>query len=481
MNTVMVVDNCERDALRYRELLTKEALDDRIFANAAGALASLEAMKAEAYVAAIVLWEIPGPPFGYEVLARCRELWPRMPVVVVTGLLDASLAARAYGLGAKVFLEKPLDGQGLRACLRRLAASADPLLPLVDRMREGILGESQALLACLQQVARAIPHDDSRILLQGESGTGKELIARAIHELGPRQGKRWLPINISAIPEDLLESELFGHERGAFTGAIDQHRGFLEEAKDGTLFLDEIGDLALPLQVKLNRVIQEKQFRRINGDQTLPFRARLVCASHLDLAERAHAKAFREDLYHRIAEVRIYIPPLREREGDVDILAEHFLRQCSPDNPPRLARETRTILRSYHLPGNVRELQNIIRAATVQCGGDVILPEHLPLREMGVFMGIAGDEPSATKVSWPDEWLNTYASGRGQAIKAFDQAALPRVLDQAGRKITRAASLAKMDPKTFRKRWEDSDLPPLGDSGRDDDDTTTCAGPDRRP
>ncbi len=493
MHKVLVIDSPARDAERFGRVLAKDGWE----ATVCGSGAEAESVISEAnvaFAAALILWEIPGPPFGFDLLMRCRKVWPEMPAVIVSGRLDASLAVRAAHLGASDFLEKPLDSERVLACLRRLLAERDPLSPLVEQVRKTILGESPKLLEMVKQVAKAIPHDDRRVLLIGESGTGKELIAQAIHQLGPRAKAPLVAVNISAIPATLIESALFGHEKGAFTGAANQHFGYLEEASRGTLFLDEIGDLELPLQVKLLRVIQENEFRRLGSTKTLPFTARIVCATNRDLAVAVNEGSFRSDLYHRIAEFTIQIPPLRERAGDLKLLLDHFLAKYRGARVVRFARETLTILRSYPLPGNIRELENLVKSALIECDGEVILPHHLPLQSMGAFLApqaqTASQPAAAAEVTeqpaqhnqpaqklveellrlLPANWLELgYRESLQPYERAFDRVYLQHRLEHARYNITQAAKDSGIDAKTFRKRWKDCGLPPLS-AGEEDAD-----------
>ncbi len=353
---------------------------------------------------------------------------------------------------------------------------------------EQLVGESPVFLDTLRQIARVVRHPDTRILILGESGTGKELVARAIHKLGPCADRPWIPVNIGETPSTLVESSLFGHEKGAFTDARELRRGLLELAGNGTLFLDEIGDLELPLQSKLLRTIQEREFRRLGGNIPLQFEARLICATNLELATAVQRGAFRQDLYHRIAEVIIQVPPLRERRGDIDRLVDHFVRAYSrEDRSLRFARETLTILRSYPFPGNIRELQNLVKGAMIQSEGEVVLPRHLPLANMGKFLQNTGrgDTPdqeteawgepalfefsSALKGSLPENWMGLPYREAVQALaKVFDRVYLLRRLENAHYNITRAAASAGLDTKTFRKHWKECGLVPLGEEERAD-------------
>lgn len=482
MHKILVIENDPRDAERFQTLLANEDLEIAHCDSGAAAECVITSERKEEFVAAVVLWEIPGPPFGFSLLVRCRQVWPDAPVVIVSGMLDAALATRALALGARDFLEKPLESERVKTCLQSLLAKHDLLSPLVDELRRTIIGESPALIAALKQMAKLIPHSDSRALFIGESGTGKELFALATHKLGDRAKAPWVPVNVGEIPATLIESALLGHEKGSFTGAMARRIGFLEEAKNGTLFLDEIGDLDPSLQVKLLRVIQEKQFRRLGGDETLSFEARLVCATNRDLAQAVKQGTFRPDLFHRIAEKTIHIPPLRERTGDVDVLLRHFLDDYRGEREVRFARETLTILRSYPFPGNVRELQNLVNAALIDCDGELILPQHLPWPNMAAFLASenattndsaqqAEDKltPSHQELfaevakSLPRDWLEAPYHKVAQTVeRAFDRIYLRHLHDRLRGNVKRAAAAAGIDTKTFRKRWNESGLPPLG-------------------
>lgn len=486
MPKALIVDNISQDADRLRAILEKKAVEVVVRNSGRDAEILLSDPK-ESFAMAFLSSEIPGPPFGLELIVQCRKTRPQMPVVVISGALDVGLATRAAGLGASDFLEKPLEDARLRSCLLELLKEVDdPTLPMVQKLREihlgghgeRLVGESPAFLDSLRQVAKVVTHPDSRVLILGESGTGKELVAKAIHRLGSRQQKPWEAVNIGETPNTLVESTLFGNERGAFTDAREFRKGLLEVVADGTLFLDEIGDLELPLQGKLLRVIQERQFRRLGGTATLGFNARLICATNKDLAQSVEQGSFRRDLYHRIAEVVINIPPLRERHGDINLLLDYFL-QVYKQSDQSFAAETRTILQSYPFPGNIRELQNLVKGALIQSDGDVVLPRHLPLASMGKFLQAAAEinhhekelESSCAplekifgvlKTSIPSNWLDLpYRDAMRMIEHAFDRIYLQRRLDKASHNITRAASSSGWDTKTFRKHWKECGLPPL--------------------
>ncbi len=481
MAKVFIIDNSIRDTDRACKLLGKDGTEVEV-CHTGDAAEQILAARGNEFAVVLILWELPGIPTAFDLLSYCQLHWPELPVVVLSGELDVSLAARAHVLGAKDFLEKPLDSERLRSCLQELLAERSPESPLLRQLQERLLGESLAWTATLREVVRVIPHSDSRVLLVGESGTGKELLAQAIHQCGPRSKKPWVAVNVGEIPATLIESALFGHERGSFTGATDRRIGYLEESGEGTLFLDEIGDLALELQVKLLRVIQEKKFRRIGGKDDLSFNGRLLAATNRDLAEAVNKGEFRRDLYHRLAEVTIPLPPVRERKGDVDLLLRHFLElNSTAERPLRLARETLTILRGYPFHGNVRELENLIKAAVIACEGDVILPRHLPLKSMNTFLnssvetsiqpvaesiaGLDGERDALHRElmqSLPERWLELpYKDVVQFVVQAFDRHYLPQKLARRRHNITQAAKDAGVDVKTFRKRWKDAGLSPL--------------------
>ena len=327
---------------------------------------------------------------GHDVLKAAITSDPEMPVILMTAYGTIKDAVSAMKAGAYDYLEKPVDADHLLALVRRALDHRSLLhenVQLKERFSQEldtpeILGDSPALRRALDQVRRVAP-TDATVLLLGESGTGKELFARAVHHLSGRKAHSFFPINCAAIPENLLESELFGYEKGAFTGAAGTKRGKFEIADKGTLFLDEIGDLSLVLQGKVLRVIEQRQFERVGGTETRSVDIRLVAATNKDLKAQVAQGAFRQDLYFRLSVFPITVPPLRDRLEDIPVLARHFVKKFAAEQkrrgPIALPDETLRALCAYAWPGNVRELENSIERALILGEGDRVLPEHLNL------------------------------------------------------------------------------------------------------
>jgi two-component system NtrC family response regulator len=333
----------------------------------------------------------PDPDGVNEGMATVQELLslqPRAKIIVVTGRADRESAVRAVGLGAWDFYSKPVDTDVLKLIVQRAfhiagleaenlrlrtAALASPL--------EGIIATDESMQKVCRIVEKIAPSNVS-VLLLGESGTGKELVARAIHARSDRSARRFVAINCAAIPEQLLESELFGFEKGAFTGAVRQTAGKVEGAEGGTLFLDEIGDMPLSLQAKLLRFLQGRVIERVGGRQEIPVDVRVVCATNQDLAALITQQKFRQDLYYRISEVSLQLPPLRQRSGDAVVLAQAILRRLATQQPkaPRgFTEQALVAIRRYDWPGNVRELENKVKAASIMASGPLIDAEDLGL------------------------------------------------------------------------------------------------------
>jgi two-component system NtrC family response regulator len=328
---------------------------------------------------------------GLAALREILEFAPHTKVVVVTGNDDREVAVRAVAHGAYDFYEKPIDPDVLRLIVERahvlseLEAENQRLARQATTPLSGIIAGSTAMQEICRRIEKIGPTDAS-VLLLGESGTGKEILARALHALSPRRDKDFIAINCAAIPDTLLESELFGYERGAFTGANKQTKGKLEFANHGTLFLDEIGDLPSSLQAKLLRFLQERVLERVGGREEIPVDTRVICATHQDLRGQIRDNRFREDLYYRISEVSVQIPPLRDRIGDTVMIARALLAQMTEMHRGRIkdfSDGAIKAMQAYGWPGNVRELENRVKRAVIMADGRYIEPDDLELEAAG--------------------------------------------------------------------------------------------------
>ena len=355
----------------------------------AGALAQLATERPPVVVLDLGLPPEPdGVGEGMATLEAILAVAPATKIIVMTGNSDRPNAVRAVGLGAYDFYQKPIDIEILGLIIDR-AIKLSQLEAENRRNQErasdtplaGVVTSSPEMLRLCRLLEKVAPADVT-VLLLGESGTGKEVLAHALHTLSPRASKPFIAINCAAIPENLLESELFGHEKGAFTGAIKQTKGKIELASSGTLFLDEIGDLPLPLQVKLLRFLQERVVERVGGRVPIPVDVRIICATHRELPELVQSGAFREDLYYRLDEFTVHIPPLRDRPGDAHLLAQYFLTRFNADHGKALrgfSGDALSALAAHEWPGNVRELQNRVKRAVIMADGPLITATDLNL------------------------------------------------------------------------------------------------------
>ncbi len=356
--------------------------------------AALQLLSEEKFSMIISDVRMPGMS-GLETLRRVRQKHPDLPVLLVTAFADIRSAVNAMRDGAVNYLAKPIDLEEFIASVRKALHTPGPVAAPARgevKMPPGVITNSPLMMAVFRDAAVIAP-SESRVLLTGESGVGKEVVADLIHTWSPRAAGPLVKVNCAAIPENLLESELFGHEKGSFTGAIQQRIGRFEEASGGTIFLDEIGELPLALQAKLLRVIHDGTFRRIGSARDLHTNARVLAATNRDLEQQIAAGQFREDLYYRLNVMEIHLPPLRERPEDIIPLATHFIGLFSRQKP-RFSAAVVTGLTRYRWPGNVRELRNAMERAALLSRGEIVLPEHLPTRIMS-----PSSEPAASEVA----------------------------------------------------------------------------------
>jgi DNA-binding NtrC family response regulator len=366
--------------------------------SAASGEAALQLLSEEKFAMMISDVRMPGMS-GLETLRRVRQTLPDLPVLLVTAFADIRSAVAAMRDGAVNYLAKPIDLDELILSVRKATGGGSKPTPTATTeapVPSGVITNSLLMKAVFRDAAVVAP-SESRVLLTGESGVGKEVVADLIHAWSPRAGGPLIKINCAAIPENLLESELFGFEKGSFTGAMQQRIGRFEEANRGTIFLDEIGEMALPLQAKLLRVLHDGTFRRIGSARDIHTDARVLAATNRDLEVQIAAGQFREDLFYRLNVMEIHIPPLRDRPEDILPLATYFIQLFSRQKPRFSATVTAAMMR-YRWPGNVRELRNAMERAALLSRGEIVLPEHLPTRVLtapaDVTTGAGAAEPA---------------------------------------------------------------------------------------
>lgn len=386
MPSILVID--DKDSMRTMLLQTLQEEGFQVDAVEGGAK-GLELARLKSYDLALTDMKMPGMD-GLQVLSTLKEIDNDMAVVIMTAYGTVETAVEAMKCGAYDFITKPFDPDHLTVIIQR-ALENRRLLAENSLLREELaqnLGFSEIIgqndkMKEVSKLIRKVAGSDTSVLIQGESGTGKELFARAIHNLSPRRDKPYVAINCAAIPAELLENELFGSEKGAFTSSVARKMGKFEIADTGTIFLDEIGDLEVSLQAKLLRVLQQKSFERLGGTKTVSVNVRVIAATNMDLNEMIRKKQFREDLYYRLSVFPITIPPLRDRPDDIKPLSEYFIDKYIKDmkKPMKtLSRDAANLLEKYHWPGNVRELENTIERSIILAEGKKITPDHLAIR-----------------------------------------------------------------------------------------------------
>jgi two-component system nitrogen regulation response regulator GlnG len=378
MNSVWIVDDDQSIRWVLERALTREGFDVRVFSTARECLRAFEDGAPRVLVSDI---RMPGEN-GIELLQKVKERRPALPVIIMTAFSDLESAVSAFQGGAFEYLPKPFDLPKAIDLIRRAVQESVPE-EVVDEVAAGeleILGKAPAMQEVFRAIGR-LSNSHVTVLITGESGTGKELVARALHDHSPRKGQAFVALNTAAIPRDLLESELFGHERGAFTGAQQTRRGRFEQAEGGTLFLDEIGDMPPDLQTRLLRVLADGNFYRVGGHQPLRANVRVIAATHQNLEDRVRKGLFREDLFHRLNVIRLRLPALRERSDDVPLLARHFLQRSARElgvEPKRLTEEAHAALGRFSWPGNVRQLENVCHWLSVMAPSQTVGVKDLP-------------------------------------------------------------------------------------------------------
>jgi len=459
MNPVWIIDDDRSIRWVLEKALTRENIPCRSFGSADEALAALDTGEAPRALVSDI--RMPGTS-GLDLLKLVKTNFPELPVIIMTAYSDLDSAVAAFQGGAFEYLPKPFDVDQAVALVRRAIEQAAPgdNGGEADALAPEILGHA----ASMQEVFRAIgrlSQSHATVLINGESGTGKELVARALHRHSPRKDAPFIAINTAAIPRDLLESELFGHEKGAFTGAAGQRRGRFEQADGGTLFLDEIGDMPAELQTRLLRVLSDGNFYRVGGHQPVKANVRVIAATHQNLEERVKAGLFREDLFHRLNVIRLRLPPMRERKEDIPLLTKYFLAKSATElgvDAKRVSEETLKYLQSLDFPGNVRQLENLCHWLTVMAPGQTIEVADLPpeLREQ------SGTVPADWLAALALEADRLIAVQPGQVFdqltRAFEGALIRRALAATGGRRIEAAQLLGIGRNTITRKIQELGL-----------------------
>ena len=401
-----------------------------------------------------------GSEKGIDVLKVLKELDPELLVIIITGFGSVESAVDALKMGAFHYMKKPFKADALRVIVK-LALQTQTLKREVRNLkrtdnclpgRSPMIGRSKCFLEVIDQV-REIARIPSTALITGESGTGKELIARAVHDLSDRCNNAFVAINCASIPASLLESELFGHEKGSFTNATIRKTGLFEEAHHGTVFLDEIGEMDLTMQVKLLRVLQERTIRRVGGVKDINIDVRIIAATNRNLTDMISKGSFREDLFYRINVFPIHIPPLRERKGDIGIIAAFFLDTFSRSfgrDFKTLSPEAAQLMEEYRWPGNIRELRNVIERICIMNYGPTLLPEHLPqeIHHATLIADSFASQNSTKTVEFPTE------IGLDEAVINFEMNIIRQALEKSRGNVLKAASMLKIPRGTLRYKME---------------------------
>lgn len=470
LGKILVVDDEESIREFFQIMLKREGYEVLCASQGAEALTLLKRHQVDLVISDIQMPEMS----GMELLAQVKEIDPEIPMIMITAFGSTETAVEAMKLGAYDYLQKPFKLDEVKIIIRQALEKRSLSQENVQLKKElnsrysfeNIIGSAPPMLRIYDMIKR-IANTRSSVLITGESGTGKELIARAIHYNGALKDKPFVTINCGAIPENLMESEMFGHKKGSFTGAIADKKGLFEVANTGTIFLDEVGELPLSMQVKLLRVIQEGTFKRVGGTDDIHVDVRIISATNRNLETEVKSGHFREDLYYRLNVIQLGCPPLRERREDTPMLANYFLEKFSAllgVKVKKISNEAMELLKRYHYPGNVRELENIIERTVALEPGNVILPESLP-RHLMDNQSQSG-QLDANKIEIDAE--------RGifleQLVGEFEKTLLTKALQQAGGIKKRAAKLLNISFRSMRYRVDKYELSNLS---VDDDEEET--------
>jgi two-component system response regulator HydG len=442
---ILVVDDEETHRLMLRANLESEGYD---VYEADDGLNAIEAVKREFYD--LILMDIRMTHLsGIEALKEIKQISPGIPVLIMTAYSSVETAVEALKSGAYDYITKPIDIYKLKRSIAEELKPSNLKLKLDFPNESGfelsnIIGKSSKMQEIFNILALAAP-SDATILIQGESGTGKELIADSVHQNSPRVEKPFIKVNCAALPESLLESELFGHEKGAFTSAISTRKGRFELADGGSIFLDEISEMSPAMQARLLRVLQEHEFERVGGMKTIKVDVRIISATNKNLKQEIDAGRFREDLFYRLNVISILLPPLRERKEDIKLLAEHFLASYSEKNH-RIIKgflpKTLDILMRYEWPGNIRELENTIERSVIMTHGEYISPADLPMNMQALIVEL--DDNTGVKPGW--------------SIREVEKDLIIKTLEQTNGNRTKAAEILGITRKTLQNKLKEYEL-----------------------
>jgi len=457
MKPVWIVDDDRSIRWVIEKALSREGIEFNSFASAQDALDALGAGTPEVLVSDI---RMPGRS-GLELLQTVKQRHPAVPVIVMTAYSDLDSAVAAFQGGAYEYLPKPFDIDQAVGLIRRALDESRRETQVNEVVPETeILGHAPAMQEVFRAIGR-LSQSSATVLITGESGTGKELVARALHRHSARASQPFVAINTAAMPKDLLESELFGHERGSFTGAQQQRRGRFEQAEGGTLFLDEIGDMPAELQTRLLRVLSDGTFYRVGGHQQIKGNVRVIAATHQNLEQRVREGAFREDLYHRLNVIRLRLPSLRERSEDIALLAKHFLAMSAKQlgvEPKRIADDALAHLARLDFPGNVRQLENLCHWLTVMAPGQVIDLANLPPEFRAQVTSDAASAPDwlAGLEQEAERRLARGDTGILDALsRQFERALITKALARTGGRRIDAANLLGMGRNTITRKIQE--------------------------
>ena len=455
LHKIWIADDDEAIRIVLEETLNEAGFETQVFKTGDGLVKQLESESPDLIITDI---QMPGM-LGYDVLKHINNNFEDLPVIVMTAFADMQAAVESFGGGAYEYIPKPFDLEEALQIVERALEDKPKTKGLKKDNKLDIIGESQAM----QNVYRAIgklSNTIATVLIQGESGTGKELIAKSLHKNSPRHDMPFIALNMADIPKELVESELFGHEKGSFTGAVDKRVGRFEQANGGTLFLDEIGDMPLDSQTRLLRVLSNKEFYRVGGDKPIKVDVRIIAATHQNLSNLVSQKHFREDLFYRLNVIKIDVPPMKDRKEDIDDLSKYFLKNYSDslDEDLRvLSEDAKNIMMKYDWPGNVRQLENVCYWLTLMSPNQNVKAQDLPTEVKEYEMV---DVPSS---SWEDgmkNWLKNVSlnidSGLSEiAITKIEKMLIKTALERSNGKKNDAAQILGWGRNTLSKKMKE--------------------------